>query len=301
MSKTINGFNSHCNNYIRFIGTAATQPFKQRNASAIYFKYKNIKILLDCGQNVTRGLLKFNESLEVDLILLTHLHGDHYYGVFGLIDTLNKNNRTKPLHIYGPQNIKILQNIYNMLNKDLKYTLEIHAISTEYSIEFQGLTISAYKMKHGVINYGYMLSYISPAKIDPEAIAKLKTKAGSWCKDILKKEHFQLEGIVYKSKNFLLRPEKTISVFYSGDTVPVNHNLKVTYLIHECTYYNEPILSKKNKHTNYTDLGMLKKYYQHEKIYLTHISEKFHNELRFINKEENVFTVYDGCLIKLED
>ncbi len=87
------------NIYCRFWGTAATPPYNARNASAILFKYKKLNILLDCGEHATKTLLRYRESLNIDMIFITHIHGDHIYGLFGLIDTFNKNNRTRPLYI----------------------------------------------------------------------------------------------------------------------------------------------------------------------------------------------------------
>ena len=89
--------------YIRFLGTAATQPYNKRCASGIMYHHNGINILLDCGEGITRQILIYCEAISVDAIFITHFHGDHWYGIFGLLDTLNKNNRTEPLNLYGPK------------------------------------------------------------------------------------------------------------------------------------------------------------------------------------------------------
>lgn len=272
-----------------------------RNASAILYKYKNLRILLDCGQNVTRTILKYGESFDLNMILITHLHGDHFYGILGLLDTMNKNNRVKPLYVYGPKNIYYLTQIHRILNKKFSFEIFVEIMPVNYCICFEGIEITAYEMNHTIPTLGYVLKYNIPYKLDLNKIEAKGLKPGPWCKKLLENGQVSVNNVQYKIEDFTRSKARDISTFYTGDTRPLNLNLKITNLIHECTYYNEIDLAIKNKHTAYTQLNKIRKMYDVSNIFLTHISEKFHAKIKELVLDTDVKIVHDGYTINLDE
>ena len=92
---------------IKFLGTSAQIPTVKRNHSAILLTYGEENILVDCGEGTQRQirLAKLNPC-KITKILITHKHGDHTFGLPGLISTLNVSEYKKTLEIYGPKGIK---------------------------------------------------------------------------------------------------------------------------------------------------------------------------------------------------
>jgi len=94
---------------ITFLGTSSAIPTITRNHTAIFFKYKEENILIDCGEGTQRQIRKAKiNPCKITRLLITHLHGDHVFGIPGLFQTLNLNNYQKTLQVYGPKGTKKL-------------------------------------------------------------------------------------------------------------------------------------------------------------------------------------------------
>ena len=91
---------------IIFLGTGGSWPTVKRNVSSVAVKRGSEVILFDCGEGTQRQFQKSNLSyMKISKIFITHFHGDHFLGIPGLIQTMQLNDRNKPLHIYGPKGI----------------------------------------------------------------------------------------------------------------------------------------------------------------------------------------------------
>src|SRR5258707_1146242 len=91
---------------ILFLGTSAGAPTRERNVACVAVVMDGITLLFDCGEGTQQQLLRSSIRLgAVDVLFLTHLHGDHLYGLPGLIATLGLYGRTTPLEVYGPKGV----------------------------------------------------------------------------------------------------------------------------------------------------------------------------------------------------
>lgn len=287
---------------LTFLGTCATQPFVKRSASAIYFEFQGLKLLLDAGENVTRQILKFKKTPDIDAIFITHLHGDHFYGLFGLIDTLNKNNRERDLFIYGPSSILKIKELIEVMNKKLSFLVYFIPLNKMETVTLGTLTVTAYPMLHSVLNYGYHLVYKKGPTLDKTLIEKAGLKPGTWCKEILVNGQVVIDNTTYPLSTFLKTDTRVIDVFYSGDTFFKADLLPPTCkcIIHQCTYYDEIVKSKKRLHTSYTQIAKYAKAKPQSTIYLTHISEALHAQLGNFSVLPNTNFVYDGYRLFLK-
>ena len=92
---------------IIFLGTSAMVPTRERNLTGVLINYKNENILIDCGEGTQRQIkLAKLSPTKITKILLTHLHGDHIFGMPGLLQTMANSNYNKKLEIYGPKGTK---------------------------------------------------------------------------------------------------------------------------------------------------------------------------------------------------
>ncbi len=88
---------------ILFLGTSAAIPSKQHSTSCIAMRSGSDIVLLDCGEGSQRQLMLSPFSfMKIRVVLITHMHGDHVFGLPGLLQTMSLSNRTEPLLVYGP-------------------------------------------------------------------------------------------------------------------------------------------------------------------------------------------------------
>jgi len=113
------------------LGTASATPTRVRNPSSHYVRFGNNHLLIDCGEGTQNQLLKFGVKMhKIKTILITHLHGDHYFGLPGLLFSMALNNRQEPLTLIGPSDLeKFIEDI--LAHGNGKFTYEIRYISTE--------------------------------------------------------------------------------------------------------------------------------------------------------------------------
>ena len=92
---------------ITFLGTSSMVPTKNRNQQGVFINYGSDGILIDCGEGIQKQFKIANISLtKITKILITHWHGDHVFGLPGVLQTLNSSEYSKNLEIYGPKGIK---------------------------------------------------------------------------------------------------------------------------------------------------------------------------------------------------
>jgi ribonuclease Z len=113
------------------LGTASATPTRDRNPSSHYVRFGNNHILIDCGEGTQNQLLKYGLKMhKIRTILITHLHGDHYFGLPGLLFSMALNNRQEPLTLVGPSDLKkFIEDI--LAHGNGRFTYEINFISTE--------------------------------------------------------------------------------------------------------------------------------------------------------------------------
>lgn len=113
------------------LGTASATPTRDRNPSSHYVRLGNNHILIDCGEGTQNQMMKFGLKMhKIKTILITHLHGDHYFGLPGLLFSMALNNRQDPINIVGPSDLKrFIEDI--LAHGNGKFTYPINFISTE--------------------------------------------------------------------------------------------------------------------------------------------------------------------------
>lgn len=143
------------------LGTASAMPVKDRFQSAHALSVHGRLSLIDCGEGVQRQLLRCGISLlKIDSIYISHTHGDHLFGIFGLLSTIGMLGRQAPLHIYGPADLApILDFHIASQGKWLGYPIEIHSLgmkAPEVIFETKSMEVLAFPLRHGVPTYGYL-------------------------------------------------------------------------------------------------------------------------------------------------
>lgn len=141
-----------------FAGTAGSVPTARRGLPATLIRRGGERILVDCGEGTQRQLIKSVGLAELDVILITHLHVDHWLGLPGMIKSFELRDRERPLHVYGPKGLRgAIEGLRFILGR-VKFGLYVHELEPWEDIEADGYTLSAIPVRHRGPAFGYALT-----------------------------------------------------------------------------------------------------------------------------------------------
>lgn len=156
---------------LTFLGTSSGAPTRQRNVSALAVQPERGRdwVLVDCGEATQHQLLRTRLSPQrLRAVLITHVHGDHCYGLPGLLASCQLNGRTAPLTLVGPPALwAYLQAVIEHSELHLDYPLHFVAASSSLALEQAGFSIRAVRLSHRTECWGYRLQELQvPMKLD---------------------------------------------------------------------------------------------------------------------------------------
>ena len=148
------------------LGTASAMPVCDRNQSAQALSVHGRLFLIDCGEGTQRAMVTYGVSMQkLDSIFISHTHGDHIYGLQGLLSTLGMGGRTVPLNIYGPATLQPHLKFFMGCNEWLPFEIVYHRVSTQFPeviMETKSLKVTAFPLMHGLDTYGYIFAEKEP-------------------------------------------------------------------------------------------------------------------------------------------
>ena len=210
---------------VTLLGTAATMPLPDRALTAAVLECSGHSLLFDCGEGTQAAARRAGVSLmKLDGICLTHWHGDHIFGLPGLLQTLGCQGREKPLALFAPAGDAGLLEALRVLTGPLPYPLRPALLPPE-GLDLTalgwptGATLSAFPTRHRVASQGYCFTLARAGKFDPQRARALGVPMPLW-------ERLQ-KGETVSAGERLVRPEEVLGparrglrVVFSGDTAP---------------------------------------------------------------------------------
>lgn len=276
---------------LQFLGTGAGIPAKARNVTAIALKLLEEKgsiWLFDCGEATQHQILHTNiKPRKIDKIFITHLHGDHLYGLPGFLSSRSFQGGETPLTIYGPKGIKEYVQISLAVSQTyLKYALNIIEIDEGIILEEHDFIVEARMLEHGVTCYGYrIIEKDRPGKLDTDKLKQYGIMPGPIYKKIKEGEDLILDdGTVISSETFLGPNIKGRIVTILGDTrtcVSAEILAKdANILVHEATFsQKESSIAADYYHSTTVQAAKTAKRAKVDCLILTHISARYDQSL----------------------
>ena len=159
------------------LGTASAMPVVNRNQSAQALQVHGRLFLVDAGEGVQGQFVKFGISMmKLEAVFISHVHGDHVFGLPGLLSTMGMAGRTVPLHVYGPGNLHPHIRFFLSYNEWLPFEIVFHQVNTRFpEVIFETRTskVIAFPLLHGMETYGYIFREKEPLwNIRKECIEK---------------------------------------------------------------------------------------------------------------------------------
>jgi ribonuclease Z len=271
-----------------FLGTSSGTPTKTRNVSAYAVSEEQSKdwYLIDCGEGTQHRILHAPVSLlNLKAILITHVHGDHCYGLPGLVASAGMLGRTKPLTIVAPKGIQELMQAV-MINTDLHIGYEItYVLPVDGMDVFHGasISVSAIQLSHRVESYGYKFIETNiESTLDTIKLVELGIEQGPIWGKLKNGETVQLEnGNKICGADFLSVTRKPRSIVVCGDNdnpeLLAQACVEVDVLIHESTYTEEVLLQvgPTVQHCSAERLAKFAESVEVKNLVLTHFSARY--------------------------
>jgi len=230
------------------LGTASAMPVESRNQSAQALQVHGRLFLVDAGEGVQQQMVKYHVPIsKLEAVFISHVHGDHVYGLFGLLSTFGMGGRMVPLHVYGPGNLRPFINFFLSYNEWLPYEIVFHPVNTRFPetvFETKSVTVTAFPLLHGIETYGYIFREKEPQwNIRKECIGEYGltlTEIGTLKRgeDVVRED-----GTVIPLAEAAYKPFVPRSYAYASDTAVFPGEAEVlkdvTVLYHEATFLQE--------------------------------------------------------------
>lgn len=285
---------------LTILGCHSATPTASTHPTAQILEIKGHLFLIDCGEGTQMQLRKYRIKFSrIRHIFISHLHGDHFFGLPGLISTFLLLGREAELHIYGPKGIK--QAILLLLKLGKAYTnypLYFHELeenSPQLIFEDDKVSVETIPLRHRVYTNGFLFKEkLDDRKLDVEAARRLNVDLSYYNKikqgfDVVNKD-----GKLILNKEITFNPPASKSYAFCSDTEynpeMVPQITGVTALYHESTFLEEHYhLCEKTKHSTAKEAAVIARKAQAGTLILGHYSGRYGNLELFKNEAQEVF------------
>lgn len=285
---------------IRILGCGSALPNLKHNTSSQLVEIHDKMFMVDCGEGTQLQLRKSKVHFsKISAVFITHTHGDHCFGLMGLVSTFGLLGRTAPLHIYAPKEMEELFEIQkNMFCTTFEYGLIFHPVDTkQVSViyEDRSLTVTTVPLNHRVPCCGFLfkeksrLPHINREQIDYYGIPM------SQLNNIKNGADWHTEdGKTIPNARLTLPPDKPLSYAYCSDTKYIPELYKqikgVDVLYHESTYMDaDEKQAAKYCHSTARQAATTALNSEAGMLILGHYSSKYANEQQLLDEAKSVF------------
>jgi ribonuclease Z len=285
---------------IKILGCYAATPRTITNPTSQVLEIKSHMFLIDCGEGTQVQLRKQKIKFsQIEHIFISHLHGDHFFGLIGLISTFMLLGREKELHIYGPKGIKqVILLLLKLGNAYTSYNLFFHELTSKESeviYEDEKVKVTTIPLKHRVFTNGYLFEEKNTErKLNIDAILNYNIEKLYYNKIKLGGNITLDDGRIIPNSELSFDPEEAKSyafcsdTLYNEDVIPLIKNTTVLY--HESTFLeSESHLAEKTMHTTAKQAAKIAKLADVKHLLLGHYSTRYGNIELFRTEANEIF------------
>ncbi|WP_310381259.1 ribonuclease Z [Flavobacterium sp.] len=285
---------------LTILGCYAATPRTFTNPTSQVLEIRNRLFLIDCGEGTQVQLRKNKIRFsKINQVFISHLHGDHFFGLIGLISTFALLNRTKDLHVYGPKGIKEIINLQLRLSNSWTnfglYFHELESNESEIIFEDEKVIVRTIPLKHRVYTNGFLFQEkVGDRKLDLNAVQNYEIDTCYYQKIKNGKDITLDDGRVIENSKLTFDPIAVKSYAFCSDTI-YNENMipiieRVDVLYHESTFLDsEESLAKKTMHSTAKEAATIALKANVKQLVLGHYSTRYENIKLFKQQAETIF------------
>lgn len=285
---------------VNILGCGSALPTTRHNASSQIVRIGNKQFMIDCGEGTQLQLRKLHISFSsISHIFISHLHGDHCFGLIGLISTFGLLGRTSALHIYAEALLhRILKPQLDFFCKELPYRIIFHNIKAdknEVIYEDNNITVETLPLEHRLPCCGFLFKE-KPKKRhikgDMMEFYNIPNHMRNGIKD--GNDYITPEGLVIPNKHLTRDADPSRSYAYCSDTLPCPQNIEfikgVDLLYHEATFANsEKERAASTFHSTAEQAATIAKEAKVKQLLIGHYSSRYTDESILLNEARNIF------------
>lgn len=288
------------NYQLLILGSNSATPTSQRYPSAQVLCLANTNLLIDCGEGTQMQLRRYKVAFhKINHIFISHLHGDHYLGLMGLLSSFHLYGRTEELHVFAPPMLKEIIDLHcKAANMNLIYPVKYHDLDFEQPqvvVDNKNFSVTAFALEHRIPTYGFLFN----EKPGLRNVNKdfLLTEAPSFAEIINIKQgmdYINPAGKPYFNADITKAPAPPVSYAYCSDTRYTESILpviaQVEWLYHEATFLkSESAMAKEKYHSTAFEAAQIA-YKAHAKnLIVGHYSTRYDDLQLFLQEAVTVF------------
>ena len=278
------------------LGTGGMMPLPYRWLTSLMLRYNGSSLLIDCGEGTQIAIREKGWSFRpIDIICITHFHGDHISGLPGILLAMSNSDRTEPLTMIGPKGLERVVKALRVIAPELPFEIKfIELTEPQQQIRLHGYVIDAFKVNHRVTCYGYSISIERAGMFEVDKAKQNDVPMRFWSR-LQKGETIESDGRVYFPELVLGPARKGLKVTYTTDTRPTDsivRNAKDSDLfICEGMYGEKGDVNNavKYKHMTFEEAGRLAKQAGVKELWLTHYSPALNRPEQYIEDVRQIF------------
>lgn len=287
--------------YLTILGYNSAIPTVKSAPTAQFLEMEERCFLIDCGEGTQVQLRKAKAKFsKINHIFISHLHGDHVFGLPGLISSFRLLGRETPLHVYGPKGIKeMMETIFRITETHQGFEVVFHEISSKKSekvFEDNRVEVFTIPLDHRIYCNGYLFKEKPKERhLNMQEISKYPEIEICDYHNLKRGKDIQLsDGYILKNENLTKPAEPSVSYAFCSDTrylesiIPIIKNVDVLY--HEATFLHD--LKKMADYTGHTtalEAAKIARKANVKKLILGHFSNRYHDLSVFLNEACEIF------------
>jgi ribonuclease Z len=285
---------------VTILGSSSATPIFNRNPSAQALNINEHLYLIDCGEGTQQQMLRFDvKASRIDHIFISHLHGDHYLGLVGLLSSMHLNGRSKTLKLFGPPELKeIIDLQLKYSDTELQYAIDFiptHTNKAEVILDNQDVTVETIPLDHRIACTGFLFREKKRMrKIIKEKIAALDIPVEYYSAIKKGADYVAPDGTVYKNSDITISSAEPKTYAYCSDTIYNESYFEqisnADLLYHESTFLNNMLeRAQSTFHTTAWQAGEVAIKTNAKKLLIGHFSARYKTLNELLEEARSVF------------
>lgn len=283
---------------VTILGSNSAVPAHSRHPTSQVIQVDDYHFLMDCGEGTQMQMNRYKiKKNKINHVFISHLHGDHYFGLIGLITSYALNNRPQDLHIYSPVGLqRIIQLQLDTVDAKLPFQCIFHELTAEGIIlEEKSATVECFKVNHRIECYGFIFrEKKNPRKINVEQVNKYNVPYEFYDNLHLGQDYKTPNDEIIKNEILTSATSPSKSYAFCADTTyfePIIENIKCVDLIyHEATYLNDLAEKAANRnHSTSKQAATIAKKCGTKKLLIGHFSSMYETGEKHQEEAREIF------------